>query len=196
MQGISREPGSLLSWTLWSNVNKTTFLVRSCTLEVGTKYHGGYMVCVVRWNIFEKTWCFLEIAIRSVWLRCIMGVEGREVNRGNIVTKFLWSKVKDLFFILRVLCSERLKYYSSQGLESGGWNWVAIFLKMITYMWRKLSREYLLDGHSSLCCHERWRTVPPYSWAFSKGSEHLHLAPLPPQSGPGVGYMFTVGEFS
>lgn len=148
--------------------------MRSCTLEVGTKYHGVYMVWVVRWNILEKTWCFLETAIRSVWLRCIMGVEGREVNRGNIVTKFLGSKVKDLFFILRVLCSERLKYYSSQGLESREGNWVAIFLKTISYMWRKLSREYLF-----ICCHGRWRIVPPYSWAFSKRSEHLHLAPSP-----------------
>lgn len=63
-----------------------------------------------------------------------MGVEGREVNRGNIVTKFLGSKVKDLFFILRVLCTERLKYYSSQGLESREGNWVAIFLKTVSYM--------------------------------------------------------------
>lgn len=36
-----------------------------------------------------------------------MGMEGREVNSSNIVTKFLGSKVKDLFFILRVLCSKR-----------------------------------------------------------------------------------------
>lgn len=133
MQGISREPGSLLSWTLWSNVNKTTFLVRSCTLEVGTKYHGGYMVYVVRWNIFEKTWCFLEIAIRSVWLRCIMGVEGREVNRGNIVTKFLWSKVKDLFFILRVLAVRDLSITHLKDWNQGGeigwpfsWKWYHI----------------------------------------------------------------------
>lgn len=63
-----------------------------------------------------------------------MGVEGREVNRGNIVTKFLGPKVKDLFFILRVLCSERFEYYSSKGLESRKGNWVAIFLKNLSYM--------------------------------------------------------------
>ena len=35
------------SWSLWSNVDKTTFSVEGYTSEVNKKHYGGYRVCVV-----------------------------------------------------------------------------------------------------------------------------------------------------
>lgn len=122
----------------------------------------------------KKIWYFLGKAIRSVWLRGIMGVdggEGWEVNRSNHV-KFFGSKVKEFFsFFLfwghsavKDLNTTQISRIGIQGGKLGGH-----FLEnCIRCIWRKLSWDYWWESHSSLTWSWLMRTVPAYSWAFSK----------------------------
>lgn len=70
--------------------------MRSYTLAALWRLEGGMWSDKIH---MKKIWYFLGTAIRSVWLRGIMGVEGGkggEVSRRNHV-KFFGSKVKEFF---------------------------------------------------------------------------------------------------